>query len=274
MDWDDSRVAALLAESQEAIDTPGVSLGVSKMVVLNPVNWVRGPRLFKRLSHNPDKKSLQDVLPASLWERFAAVRQRYFPRDDDIDTLRPSFAIGAVSRKILKAEKLTGAKEIERRVRKLVDKQRSLRHTKVEIEEQVEGSYAELSARLEKLVESLPKDDEIGCFDTQLALYERRVDDMKRVANAWATGNARGIESYSTLGEMDDPCTKLLLASSEGGFMEKLMGQSSQRWLDAAEHALTSNHSTFGMLPMIYITGGLSLLDKLEAKGYTVHAPQ
>jgi hypothetical protein len=72
---------------------------------------------------------------------------------------------------------------------------------------------------------------------------------------------------------MDDPCTKLLLASSEGDYMEKLIEQSSQRWLDAVDSALARNRSTFATLPMIRITGSLSLVDKLEAKGYTVHAP-
>ena len=273
IEWDDSRVAELIADSQEVIDRPGVSLSVSKKLIFNPVNWVRGPRLVKRLSRNPDEKTLEQVLPAELWQRYSVLKQHYFARDKDIDTMRPSFAIGSVSHTVLKEEKLRGPKEIEKHVEKLIDKQRSLRRTKTEVEEQVEGSYADLSARLEKLVDSLPKDDEIGCFDRQLALFEHRVDDMKRVANAWATGNARDMESYSTLGEMDDPCTKLLLASSEGEYMEKLVSQSSQRWLDAAESALGKNHSTFAVLPMIYIKGSRSLVDKLAAKGYTVHAP-
>lgn len=274
IEWDDSRVAGLIAEADEVVEPPGVSVGVSKLLLLNPVNWVRGPKLYKRLSHNPGKVSLQEVLPPDSWERYATLKQRYFPRDKDIETLRPAFAIGAMSKPILEAEKLTGPGDIERRVQKLIRKQRSLRRTEVEIEEKVEGSYADLSARLEKMVDSLPKDDEIACFNTQLELYARRIDDMKRVANAWATGNARGIERYSTLGEMEDPCTRLLLASTEGGYAEKLIEQSSQRWLEAAESALARNRTTFSTLPMIRITGALSLVDKLEARGYTVHAPR
>jgi hypothetical protein len=273
IEWDDSRVAELIADSEEAIDPPGVSLSVSKKLIFNPVNWVRGPRLVKRLSRNPGERTLEQVLPAELWQRYAALKQRYFERDKDIDTMRPSFAIGAVSHTILKEERLRGPKEIVKHVEKLIDKRKSVRRTKTEVEEKVEGSYADLSARLEKLVDSLPKDDEIGCFDTQLKLFEHRIGDMKRVANAWATGNARDMESYSTLGEMDDPCTRLLLASSEGGYMERLIAESSQRWMTSAEAALARNHSTFAVLPMIYIKGSRSLVDQLAAKGYTVHAP-
>jgi len=274
IEWDDTRVKEILADSEEVIGSPGVSLGVSKGLLFNPVNWVRGPKLLKRLSRNPDNKTLQEVLPSELYQRYVALQQKYFPSRDDIDTLRPAFAIGTLSKPIFDAEKLTGPKDIERHVGKLIKKQKSLRQTEVEVEEKMEGNFAELSARIEKLVESLPKDSEIGCFDTQLNLYEHRLDDMKRVANAWAAGHAAGIERYSTLGELEDPCTKLLLSSSEGGYMEKLIEESSRRWLDAAEKALANNRNTFAMLSMVRITGAMSLVDKLAAKGYTVHAPR
>jgi hypothetical protein len=274
MDWDEGRVASIIAASDEVIDPPGVSIGVSKLLLLNPLNWIRGPRLYDRLSHNSGKKTLREVLPPALWERYAALQQRYFPQDTEIETLRPSFAIAAMSTLILGAEKLTGSRQIEHRVEKLVGRRPSIRRTRVEVEEKMEGSYGELSARLQRLVDSLPEDDELACFDTQLELYERHVDDMKRVANAWATGNARDIESYSRLGEMEDPCTRLLLASSEGGYMEELIDQSSLRWLAAAETALAHNRTTFAMLPMIHMAGALSLIDRLEARGYAVRAPQ
>jgi hypothetical protein len=274
MDWDESRVASLIAASDEVIDPPGVSIGVSKLLLLNPLNWIRGPRLYDRLSHNSGKQTLQDVLPPDLWERYAALKQRYFPRDTDVGTLRPSFAIAAMNTLILEAEKLTGSRQIEHRVEKLIDHQPAIRRTRTEVEEKMEGGYGELSARLQRLADSLPGDDELACFNTQLELYERHIDDMKRAANAWATGHARDIESYSRLGEMEDPCTRLLLASSEGSYMEELIDQSSTRWLAAAETALAHNHITFAMLPMIHVTGTRSLIDRLEARGYAVRAPQ
>ena len=274
MVWDDSRVASLIAASDEVIDPPGVSIGVSKLLLLNPLNWIRGPRLYDRLSRNAGKKSLPEVLPLDLRERYTALKLRYFPYDTDIETLRPSFAIGAMNRLILQAEELTSPREIEHRVEKLINQRRSLRRTQVEIEEKLQGTYAELSARLEKLIDSLPQEDELACFNTQLQMYERHLDDMKRAANAWATGNARDIESYSALGEREDACTRLLLASSERGYLEKLIDQSSRAWLAAAETALARNHTTFAMLPMIHMAGALSLIDQLEARGYAVRAPQ
>lgn len=65
-----------------------------------------------------------------------------------------------------------------------------------------------------------------------------------------------------------------MLPSSEGGYVQKLIEQSSERWLRAAEQALTRNTSTFAMLPMTHITGELSLIDELERRGYTVRAPR
>jgi hypothetical protein len=165
LDWDDRRVASVIAASEEVIDPPGVSIGVSKLLLLNPVNWVRGPRLYKRLSHNAGQKTLREVLPADSWERFAALQQRYFPRDPDTNALRPAFAVTVMNNSILKSEGLSDPREIERRVEKLIGRQPSLRRTRVEIEEQMQGSYGELSARLERLVDSLPADDELHPTD-------------------------------------------------------------------------------------------------------------
>jgi hypothetical protein len=274
LDWDDRRVASVIAASEEVIDPPGVSIGVSKLLLLNPVNWVRGPRLYKRLSHNAGQKTLREVLPADSWERFAALQQRYFPRDPDFNALRPAFAVTGMNKSILKSEGLSDPREIERRVEKLIGRQPSLRRTRVEIEEQMQGSYGELSARLERLVDSLPADDELACFDTQMELFESHLEDMKRVANAWALGKARDMQSFSSLGDLHDPCTRLMLGSSEGGYMQRLNEQSTRRWLQAVDVALANNRSTFAMLPMIRIAGPLSLIDQLEARGYEVLAPQ
>lgn len=138
----------------------------------------------------------------------------------------------------------------------------------------MQGSYGELSARLERLVDSLPADDELACFDTQMELFESHLEDMKRVANAWALGKARDMQSFSSLGDLHDPCTRLMLGSSEGGYMQRLNEQSTRRWLQAVDVALANNRSTFAMLPMIRIAGPLSLIDQLEARGYEVLAPQ
>lgn len=273
MIWDDDRVASVIRDADAAIGSPDISVGVSKLVLLNPINWIRGARLLKRVSANPGGATLEEVLPAPTYARYAAMKARYFPKDEEIDELRPAFATGRISSAVLDAEQLTGSGIITKRVDKLIRRNRDARYTDITIEEQLEGSFSELRARIEALADSLPQDGEIACFEEQLTRFERHIDDMKMAANAWATGMARDMEDFATTVGLQDPCAQLLLGSSEADLLENLLARSTQSWLDAAADALESNASTFSMLPMVYITGDLSLTDRLAAMGYAVHRP-
>lgn len=273
MIWDDDRVASIVRDADAAIGSPDISLGVSKLILINPINWIRGIRLLKRVSANPGKATLEEVLPAPTYARYAAMKSRYFPKDKEIDELRPAFATGRIASAVLNAEQLTGSGIVTKRVDKLIRRDRDIRYTEVTIEEQLEGNYRELSARVEALADSLPQDGEIACFEEQLTRFERHIDDMKRAANAWATGRARDMEDLATAVGLQDPCAQLLLGSSEADLLENLLARSAQSWLDAAAKALESDSSTFSMLPIVYITGDLSLTDRLAAMGYAVHRP-
>lgn len=61
--WDTTRLERILSESEEFIHAPDVDLDISKLVLLNPVNWVRGYRLAKRLGEHPEGKTLEESLP-------------------------------------------------------------------------------------------------------------------------------------------------------------------------------------------------------------------
>ena len=54
MIWESERVDRVIAESQEYIGRPRIEADTSPLLLVNPVNWVRGYRLVKRLSRNPD----------------------------------------------------------------------------------------------------------------------------------------------------------------------------------------------------------------------------
>jgi TraB/PrgY/gumN family len=273
MIWDDDRVASVIRDADAAIGSPDISLGVSKLVLFNPINWIRGARLLKRVSANPGDATLKEVLPAPTYARYAAMKARYFPKDKDIDELRPAFATGRISSAVLNAEQLTGSGSITKRVDKLIRRNRDIRYTDITIEEQLEGSFGELKTRIEALADSLPQDGEIACFEAQLTRFERHIGDMKMAANAWASGSARHMEDLATTVGLQDPCTQLLLGSSEADLLENLLARSTRSWLDAAADALERNASTFSMLPMVYITGDLSLTDRLAEMGFAVHRP-
>src|SRR5690606_28115075 len=61
MVWEDDKVAAVIMEADEAISAPDISVGVSKALLLNPLNLIRGIRIYRRIRSNPDGKTLEEV---------------------------------------------------------------------------------------------------------------------------------------------------------------------------------------------------------------------
>lgn len=273
MVWDDARVAQLIMAADEAITLPNANLGVSKRVLLNPLNLVRGYRLLKRLSHNPGDATLAEVLPPDVHARYAALKADHFPKDRRIDQLRPAFAASEVRREVLDHEHLAGYGVIVRQVNKLLRKNRQLLHTEISQQQILQGSYRDLSQRIETLLRDLPQEQELACFDLQLSQLQQDLDDMKQAANAWASGSARDMENFLPAERSEDPCSTLWLGSSEGELLEQVLQASRQRWLDTAAMALARSRSTFAMLPLNEITGEQALVKQLAAQGYVVHAP-
>jgi hypothetical protein len=274
MEWDDTRVAGLIANADEVIDQPNVTFSVPKGVLLNPLNAVRALRLWNRVRENADGAQLADVLPADLYQRYAALKNAYFPQDRVIDSLRPSAAAEEMFKHVLDEEKLTDTRVIERQVERHIRRNRDLVRTEMSLVHTLEGSYGELSERAEILMGSVPREHEAACFDLQLAVLERHLDDIKAIANAWANGSAAELEDYLDADNFANPCAAMMVDSTEGELMVNMQIASRARWLDAAQAALEKNPSTFAMLPLARIIGDASLVTELGARGYVIHDPR
>ena len=73
MVWQSDRVAAVIAQAQEALGLPNFGADVSPRLYLNPVNLIRGMRLAKRLSRDTAGRMLEEVLSPDVYSRFAAL---------------------------------------------------------------------------------------------------------------------------------------------------------------------------------------------------------
>lgn len=273
--WDTTRLERILGESEEFIHAPDVDLDISKLVLLNPVNWVRGYRLAKRLGEHPEGKTLEESLPPALHARYAAIRDRYFPKEKkDYERQRPAFVAGRMLQRVLEAEKLDGGTEVRKELQRLLRKQRKLVRTEVGVEERLEGGFGALRDRAVALVDSLTADQELQCFADQVERIERHVGDMKEVAEAWASGDAADLQEYLRRSDASDPCYALMLASSEGAFIQRLLDESSARWIEAADQALRTRRSSVAVLNLNQIIGEGSPVEELLHRGHTLHSPR
>jgi hypothetical protein len=273
--WEDWQVKNILEQSQQLISPPGANAEISMLALSNPINWVRLYRLVKRLRRESDG-GLQAALPADVYARYLAVKERYFPKEDDYDELRPGLVALMMVPNAMKHEDLEDSGEIIDHVRALARRQRQLQRTDVSVEQKIEGGFKSFLASMEAWYGTLSNEAAINCFTWQLELLETKLDDMREVATAWAAGSPYGLVDFRAIGSLEDPCVPMistLLSTSVGELAENLTLTSNERWLDAASAALQNNHSTFTMLPLNEISGDASLVAALAARGYSVHDP-
>jgi hypothetical protein len=271
--WDTTRVAFVLEESQEVILPPDIDADFSLTLMLNPINLFRGPRLMRRLSRNPDDATLDEVVPAELYARYAALRTRYFPRETDAEPLRPVFAGPRLADRILPEEGLESGQAITRQLDRLMRRHRHLEKTTIEVEMDLTGSFRSLANRGEALVASLSREQELRCFEEQIRRMESELGAMKSRANAWAQGSIDDFRGIPLPGDDDDACLLLLAESSEFETIEQLRDELDRRWLAAADRALATNTSTLAILEIVELLREDGLLAELRARGYEVFEP-
>jgi len=271
MQWDSTRVARVLAESGIYLTQPtvGISLSSKSMGLRNLRDSIRRQ---EQLSHMPNDGTLQQVLSPELYVRYTALKARYFPRNDDIEELRPVFAMTSIRNEVQQEAGLTSADAIFDQIEKLARRNRKLQRIDTSAIGAFKLEYDESVERLEALMNSLPPDKEQGCFELELRRAEIDLDAIKRRANEWANGRIGAFRAVQ-LQTGDNPCQAMFAGSSEGEALEQLSRESQEKWLAGAEEGLTHHRTSFAVLDINDLLNDDGLLAKLAAKGYSVRAP-
>jgi len=273
MIWESERVERVIAESQEYIGMPHIEADTSPLLLANPINWVRGYRLVKRLQRNPDGASLEEALGPEVYARYAALKQKYFPREDRFEDMRPLLVGGQMSGLIEDEEGLEDANAILDRIMKLARRNRGMERTNVYVEIPLKGSFGALAKRAETMMESLSPAQERACFEQQVRHMEEDLANMKSRANTWAQGYVDEFRSIPLVGEESNACLALVMGSSESEMLVDGNARIAQAWLDAVDAALAKNASTFAVLEINELLNPNGYLSKLRERGYDIREP-
>ncbi|MEI7950156.1 MAG: TraB/GumN family protein [Gammaproteobacteria bacterium] len=273
MIWESDRVEGVIAKADEYLEPPGADIKVSPLVYLNPINYIRGYRLAKRLQRNPDDKPLQAVMPPELYQRFEALKAQYFPGEKDVEQFRPIAAGQLLVQQVQLKNGLAQNSSILKKINRLVAKKRGLKTTTTQVEVKLEGGYGTLAERVETMINSLPAESEMACVESQIQRMETELEAMRSRANSWAQGWVDDFRTVIFRGDEADACTSVMLASSESQLITEVIKQSQQKWLAAADKALASNKTTFAVLTIGEMFRDNGLLAQLQDKGYLVRQP-
>ncbi|MEZ5461009.1 TraB/GumN family protein [Dokdonella sp.] len=264
MSWVSRDVEAIIAESQEVILMPNVSLSVKG-------GFVRGifllPSLMKA-RNNPDKEKLVDVVPADLYARWEVLKARYMGNDRSVEKRRPIFAAYELYESAIKRSDLS-LKDIVTPVVKKAARRNKVEMVEPELDLRIESPGSALREFRKSSLE------DIDCFARTMSRLETDIEAMKLRGNAWAMGDIEAIQSLPYTDQLQ-ACSDAILGASvvEERGLDDLRARIFSVWMGAAEEALQRNTSSFALLPMRLLLSDDGLLSQLRERGYTIEAPE
>ncbi len=263
MVWQSEEVEAVIATAQEIVLDGGVAVSSGKgffgsMLLLPSLLGAR---------KNPEKESLQEMLPAELYARWLVLKQKYMGRDRAVEKRRPIFAAYELYNKAIAKSGLSNQGPVTKLVR------RTAKLHKITVTQPLVTITLKDPRGMIKTFKQSALDD-VECFAKTLQHIEQDLETMKDRANAWATGDIELLQqlTYTNQGRA---CIEAMLDASafqEDG-MTDLPARVEAEWMTAAEAALSKNIVTFAVLPMRDLVDADGYLAKLAAKGYQVSAP-
>ncbi len=263
MEWQSAQVRQVLARAGEVIRMRGVQIDAD-------VGFFRGLLLMPKLlgaRNNPDDKTLREVVSPASYARWQALKARYIGSDGGVEKRRPLFAAQELYSAAIKKSGL----ETRDRAWPVVS-------------EAIEAHGPAVTVVRETIVIKDPKPllkewskttlDDLACFDNTMQRIETDLDAMRARANAWATGDIAALRVLPPAYQWE-ACSS---AITEAGIGRRLGFGDAQRklrakWLDAAETALGRTAVSFATLSLNDLLGPNGYLAALQAKGYTVVAP-
>jgi hypothetical protein len=263
MEWDSAYVQRRVAESQQVLLSPSVS-------VKSDVGLLRSLTLIPsalRARKNPDDKTLRDIVPPAQYARWQALKKRYIGSDGDVEEWRPVFAALRLYERAIGKSGMTLDALADDAVRKAA-KKNDVPMSSPKVEIKIENPKAALKAFAQQPLEDME------CFTRTLDRIEGDLGTMAARANAWAQGdieNLRDLPFRSQFVVCGNAITGNEIARKLG--FSDIQQRVENAWMTAAEGALAKNRSTFAMLPLSQLISDDGYLAKLAAKGYMVEEP-
>lgn len=263
MEWLSRDVEATIAQSQEVLAPPSVSigtdLGMFRSMLLIPSAL--------KARRNPDDKTLREVVPADLYARWLPLKARYIGGDRGVEKWRPVFAAQELYEAAMRRSDLS----LKGIVWPMVE--RSAKQHEVKItESKIEMKIKDPKAVLKDFANTTLSDTD--CFAKTLSRIEGDIETMRARANAWAIGDIEALRALPQ-GDQYEVCLRAVTASGVaqrlgfGDLRERVI----QAWLANADRALLNNRVSFASLPVAELFKPDGYLARLQARGYTIEAP-
>jgi hypothetical protein len=261
MQWRSQQVEAIIAQSQLYLAPPTLSASVGVLGGLKMLPHMVGMR------KNPGGAMLRDVVPPEVYARWRVLKAKYGV-GDDVESERPVFAAETLYRAGLKHAGLTSSDEVSKTILALVEKN----NVKV-MKSHVQLDVPNPGKTLKEFKQGSM--DDAACFKATIERLETDIEVLRTRANAWSKGDLDEIRKLS-FGDREAACQSALASSPalrDGLEIQGAEKRVRKLWLEAAEHALATYPTSFAMLALSNVLNRNYVMTDLQARGYTVQAP-
>lgn len=261
MQWRSQQVEAIISQSQVYLSPPTLQAGVGLLGGLKMLPHVIGMR------NNPGGAMLRDVVPADVYARWRVLKEKYGV-GDDAESERPVFAAETLYRAGLKHAGLATNDEVSKAINALLAKSQ-VKTIKSHVELEVSNPGKTLKEFKQGSM------DDTACFKTTIERLEIDINVMRERANAWAKGDLSEIRRLN-FGDRDAACQRAIASNpalKDDLGLERAEKRVRKLWLEAAEHALATYPTSFAMLKLSNVLRSDYVMTELQARGYTVQAP-
>lgn len=261
MQWRSQQVESIISQSQLYLAPPTLSASVGVWGGLKMLPHMVGMR------KNPGGAMLRDVVPPDVYARWRVLKEKY-GIGDEAESERPAFVAETLYRAGLQHAGLVTSDEVSKTIQALVAKN----NVKV-MKSHVQLDVPNPGKTLKEFKQS-PMDD-AECFKSTIERLETDIEVLRARANAWSKGDLSEIRKLS-FSNREAACQSALISSPalrDGLEMQGAEKRVRKLWLEAAEHALATYTTSFAMLDLSNVLNRNYVMTDLQAKGYTVQAP-
>ncbi len=261
MQWRSQQVESVISQSQLYLSPPTLGASVGVWGGLKMLPHVVGMR------KNPGGAMLRDVVPPETYARWRVLKAKYGV-GDDAESERPIFAAETLYKAGLQHAGLATSDEVAKSIQALLTKNNvKTMHSHVQLDVPNPGKT------LKEFKQGSM--DDAACFRATIERLETDIDVMRQRANAWSKGDLDEIRKLS-FADREAVCQSAIASSPalrDGMGMEGAEKRVRKLWLEAAEHALANYNTSFAMLKLGNVLRSDYVMKDLEARGYTVQAP-
>ena len=262
MQWRSQQVEAIIAQSQVYLSPPTFGARVGVLGGLKLLPQLVGMR------KNPGGAMLRDVVSPEVYARWRVLKARYGV-GDEAESERPIFAAEKLYSAGLRHAGLTNSDEVSAAIQALLTKKK----IKV-IASHVQLDLPNPGKTLKEFKQGSV--DDAACFKNTIERLETDINVMRNRANAWAIGDLDEIRKLS-FADREAACQSAMVSSPalrDGMGLEGAEKRVRKLWLEAAEHALATYPTSFAMLKLNNVLRSDYVMQQLQARGYTVQAPE